>query len=50
MERDRLKAELKLALDQKITVESERDHFKNEYEFLGKEKDRLRKQVLENED
>lgn len=50
MERDRLKAELKLSFDQKVSVEQERDHFKNEADYMGKEKDKFWKQVMECED
>jgi len=50
MEWDRLKAELKLAIDQRSTVEQERDHFKNEYEYMAKEKDKFWKQAMENDD
>ena len=41
MERDRLKAEIKLAMEQKITSEKERDNFKNEHDYMAKEKDKF---------
>ena len=41
-ERNRLQKDLELRQEAISRVEEERDHFKNELEYIGKEKDKLR--------
>ena len=40
-EKEWLKNEIKLYADQIKNLESERDHFKQEFEYMGKEKDKF---------